>query len=60
MSQLQKRTPSEIPKSGETESKKEVKEKEVFKKKTWLETMNLNRPVLSCGFATYPAFETIR
>jgi len=42
MSQLQKRTPSEIPKSGETESKKEVKEKEVFKRrlgwKLWTST----------------------
>ena len=60
MSQLQKRAPLEKPKSGGTESKKEVKEKKLFKKKKWLEIVDLNRSVLSCGFATYPAFETIR
>jgi len=49
MSQLEKRAPSEKPKSRGTESKKEVKEKKLFKKKKWLEIVDLNRSVRSCG-----------
>jgi len=50
MSQLQKRAPLEKPKSGGTESKKEVKQKKVFKRrsawKLWTSTDPFSLAVL--------------